>query len=282
MLLISGATGNVGRPLVEALLDSGAKLRAVTRHAETADLPKDAEVVHGDFTAPSSLAHALAGVTTMFLNPAATGQSLNAVLGLAREHGVTRVVLLSSGLIRDDVDQQADPLAAWHKGLESEVIGSGLEWTFLRASEFAVNAVQQWAPQIRYTGVVREAYPDATSAMIHEHDVAAAAAQTLMSETHVGKTYLITGPESLTQTQMIDVLAKAISRSIPLEQIPRDAAVAAMTNNGLPQPIAESVLDLRAASVGHEAFRTSTVAELTGRPARTFTEWAVDHVGDFS
>ncbi len=282
MLLITGATGNVGRALVEELIGRDTKVRAVTRNPNKANLPEDAEVVAGDVTSPQTLADALTGVTTVFLNPATVGDSAAAFLAFAREHGVTRVVMLSSAAVRDELPQQTDPLAAWHKRIEDEVTSSGLDWTILRSFEFATNVVQQWADQIRYTGGVSEAYGKATTAPIHERDIAAVAAEVLISVEHVGHIYSLSGPESLTRIQMVKILADTIGRPIRFEEVSKEQALQDMTTHGLPSFIAESVLAMRAASVGHDAIVTPAVQELTGHPARTFGSWAADHATDFA
>jgi uncharacterized protein YbjT (DUF2867 family) len=281
VLLITGATGNVGRPLVAKLVESGAKVRAISRNPAEADLPADVEVIAVDLASDADLRDAFAGVTAVFLNPSAVRESLGQFLAAARDSGVRRVVALSSGAIRDDVDQQDDPLASWHRGIEQAVIHSGMEFTFLRPFEFAMNVVQQWSQQIRYTGMVREAYGEATSSVIHEGDIADVAAAALLSDEHVGRTYPLTGPQSQTREEMVAVLAEAIGRPVLFQQIPREAALQAMTQNGLPEPIAESVLNLREGSVGHPAPVTPTVEEITGHPARSFAEWASDHAQAF-
>jgi uncharacterized protein YbjT (DUF2867 family) len=281
VLLITGATGNVGRPLVSELLAAGASVRAITRDPEAANLPDGVEVVAGDLTDPDSVTDALNGVSAMFVNPAAVGHSAARLLELAAQRGVGRVVLLSSSAIRDG-DNHDDPLAAWHKGIEAAVQASGLAWTILRCEEFAVNVIRQWAPQIRYAGAVREAYGAATNAVVDERDVAAVAAKTLLQADHAGRVYQLTGPQSMSRTGMVAVIAAALGRDVRFEQVPPQAALEAMVSNGLPQPIAEGVLNVRARTVGHEAFVSSAVDELTERPARSFAQWAADHAEAFS
>ena len=281
MLLITGATGNVGRPLIDELLTAGAKVRATSRTPQTANLPDGVEVV-GSLADPQSMADALTGVSAVFINPIAVGHATEQLLAQAAECGVTRVVVLSSGAIRDDLADQLDPLAAWHQSIEAVVNASGIGRTFIRPFEFAANVSQQWAPQIRYTATVREPYAEATSAVIHERDVAAVAATALLSDGHEGCTYQVTGPRSHTRAEMAEILAGVLDRPIAFAETPREDALQAMTQSGLPQPIAESVLTMRAMSVGRPAFVTDTVERITGRAARTFAEWAGDHAADFA
>ena len=281
MLLITGATGNVGRPLVSELAAAGASVRALTRHPETADLPEGVDVVAGDLAHPDSVSDALDGVTAIFLNPAAVGHSLPRLLELAAERGVRRVVLLSSDAIGDG-ENHDDPLAAWHLGLERAVEASGLAWTILRCEEFAVNVIQQWAGQIRYAGAVHEAYADAANAVIDERDVAAVAAQALLHDGHAGRRYSLTGPQSISRTGMVSVISTVLGRRVRFQPVPREAALQAMVGNGLPQPIAESVLTIRERSVDGQAHISTAVAELTGKPARSFEQWVADHAEAFN
>src|SRR5712691_1483452 len=106
VVLVTGATGTVGRPLVEQLLNEGVKVRAVTRNPLTAQLPENAEVIGGDPACPETLAEAMAGVTAVFLNPIAVGDATRRLLELAQERGAIRVVMLSSAAVRDGVAEQ--------------------------------------------------------------------------------------------------------------------------------------------------------------------------------
>jgi uncharacterized protein YbjT (DUF2867 family) len=282
LFLVTGATGTIGRPLTELLLAEGAAVRAVTRDPRTARLPENAEVVRGgDRSSPDALADALVGVTAMFLNPAVVGDSAGKLLELARERGVERVVLLSSGTVQDRVAEQPDVLAVWHKQIEDAVTGSGLEWTILRATEFASNVISQWGQQIR-GGVVRGAYGGSTTAPVHERDIAAVAARALLSTRHGGATYLLTGPQSLTRVEMAGVLAAVLGCPLRFEEVARAQALLAMTGHGLPQPVAQTLLGLQERSVGRAAFVSSAVEQVTGRPALTFARWVADHAAAFA
>ena len=281
MLLITGATGTIGRALVAEMASRDVKVRALTRNPGMVTMPVCVEVAAGDFTDIRTLADALTGVTSVFLNPAAVGEAAPEFLALARQHGVAKVVMLSSAAVRDDLPEQVDPLAGWHKRIEDAVTSSGAAWTILRCFEFASNVIQQWSGQIRYAGVVREPYGLATSSPIHERDVAAVAAEILLSDDHRGRTYPLTGPQSLTRLRMVEDIAQAIGRSVAFEEISPEQALRAMTENGLPFSIAESVLAMRAASVGHDAPVTPDAARLARRPMSTFAQWAIDHVRDF-
>lgn len=165
-----------------------AALRALARDPDSAGLPDGIEVVRGDLSDPGTLEACLDGVDAVFLVwPFLTAEAAPAVLEVAAEH-VRRIVYLSSMGVRDDLEEQADPINRFHADLERLIEKSGLEWTFLRSHTFATNALW-WAPQIRADGVVREPYGAAARPVIHERDIAAVAARVLTSDGHGGATY---------------------------------------------------------------------------------------------
>ena len=172
MILVTGATGNVGRPLVAGLVNAGAPVRALTRHPGTAGLPAAAEVVSADPARPDTVAAAVAGTTAVFVNVTAVGWMLKELMTEAARAGTRTAVMLSSLTVRDN-GAQPYSLGAHHKALEDVVAASGLEWTFLRCGGFAANTLA-WAPMIRAEGIVRAPYLDAATAPIAEQDIAAA------------------------------------------------------------------------------------------------------------
>ena len=277
MIVVTGATGNVGRRLVELLLAEGQEVRALTRSVATADLPEGAEVLSS--AVPET---ALIGASAVFMHAAALAGGAAEFLALARERGVRRAVLLSTQSVRDDVERQLDPIGEMHKVIEDAIEASGLEWTFLRPGEFAMNAATQWGPQIRATGAVRGAYGTAASSPIHERDIAAVAARTLLDDGHTGARYALTGPESLTQIDKVRIIGEVAGRPLRFEEITPQAARKEMVENGLPDFIAEIVLDDLAQKVGRAAPISPVTEQVTGRPGLTFAEWAKEHAHAFA
>ncbi len=217
MILITGATGNVGREVVNLLRASGEKVVAVTRHPATAALPDSAVVVEGDPTRPQTLAKALRGVEAVFISPRALGDATAGaatveLLKLAAEQGVQRVVVLSAVTVEYGVGYQH--FADAFKAVEDAARASGLQWTILRCSDFASNALA-WAPQIRAAGVVRGVYGDAATLTIHERDIAAVSALALVDAAHTARTYVLTGPQSLTQREKARLIGEAIGPRCP-------------------------------------------------------------------
>jgi uncharacterized protein YbjT (DUF2867 family) len=151
---------------------------------------------------------------------------------------------------------------------------SGLRWTFLRPGPFAVNCRNWWAPQIRTGDVVRWFYADAETAVVHERDIAAVAVRALLDDGHDGREHVLTGPESLTQREQVEIIGDAIGRPLRFEELSRESARDLMLGMKYPPAIADMLLDAYAAAVGQPALITSAILDVTGTPARSFRDWA--------
>ncbi|MFL6234278.1 MAG: NmrA family NAD(P)-binding protein, partial [Thermoanaerobaculia bacterium] len=161
--------------------------------------------------------------------------------------------------------------------IERRIEASGLQWTFLRPGMFAANALAWWGPQIRAGGVVRWPYGEAPTAPIHERDVAAVAVRALLEDGHGRAEYVLTGPESLSQREQVTAIGEGIGRPLRFEEISSEEA-----RRELPFPASalDMLLKAWAAALGHPALVTSTVEEVTGKPARSFRDWVSDHTGE--
>jgi uncharacterized protein YbjT (DUF2867 family) len=178
--------------------------------------------------------------------------------------------------------QQPNGLRAIHTGVEDLIGASGLRWTFLRPGPFALNCRNWWAPQLKHGDVVRWFYADAETAPVHQRDVAAVAVRTLLDEGHDGRQYVLTGPASLTQREQVAIIGTAVGRRLRFEELSHESARALMISMTFQPPVADMLLTAYAAAVGLPALVTSAVLEVTGAPARSFHDWAIDHVGDFA
>jgi uncharacterized protein YbjT (DUF2867 family) len=264
-ILITGASGKVGRELTDLLVAGEAEVTAVTRDPARAALPEPARVVP---------APVYDGIDAMFLNLAAVGATLPDVLADAAAHGVRRAVLLSA--ITVEYGGGYRRFAEAFRAAEEVVRSSGLEWTFLRPSQFASNALV-WAPQIRSTGKVRTAYGEAAYSPIHPVDIAAVAALALQDEESAGRAYALTGPESLTQRDQVELIGKALGQPVEFEEITFEQAKQAMLDQGVPADIPDRMYGYLAECLAQPAPSTTAVADLLGRPALDFSDWAVEH-----
>ena len=273
-ILITGARGRVSQSLVRQLLAAGQKVRAAGRAPDVVHLPADVEVMRADLAEPDSLGPALAGVTKVFLYAEPGG--LSGFIAAARAAGIERIVLLSArgaDLAADDAIMRA------HGKAEAAVEDSGIAWTFLRPGGFATNRLW-WAGSIRERGLVRDPFPDSHSALIHEADIAAVAVRALTEPGHESARYTLTGPESLTGRDQVGLISRAIGRPLRIETEDLDEYRRSLSR--WPDQIVEARIRRLARLNEHHDPTTDAVRELTGRPARTFAEWAADHASDFT
>ncbi|MFI9504967.1 NAD(P)H-binding protein [Nocardia sp. NPDC052566] len=264
-ILVTGATGNIGRKVVDHLIAEGAKdVRALSNNPKRAALPAEVEVAEGYLRRLSSLPAAFEGVDRMYLAP--VPETVIEVVALAREAGIAHIVDLSG-----DETSEWEPIA---KAVEQ----SGVAWTHLYAGEFLENTTM-WAEQIRTTGQVREPFPDAANAPIAMDDIARVAAAVLLGEGHEGRAYDLTGPETLTRADKVRLLSAALGREVTLEQVSRADAIRSL--EPVMGELAEWYVDGLAMMVDHPQRPTTTVAEVTGTPATSFAQWVADNAAAF-
>jgi len=279
-VLVTGATGRIGRTVVAELLDGGVPVRALTRRPATAGLPATVEVVAGDLTVPDSLDAVLQGVGAVFLLWTAPPGTAPAVVERLASH-TRRVVFLSSPhQTRHPFFQQPNPAARFHAEMERLIADAGLESTFIRPGILASNAQFWWGPAIRDGDVVRWPNGGAETAPIDERDVAAVAARALYGDRHAGGDYVRTGPESLSQAEQVSVIGDVLGRRIRFEELSPEE-FRRETAGSWPRPVVDMLLAAWGATIGHPAYVTSTVADVVGSPRRTFRQWVSDHADAF-
>ncbi|MEV5754364.1 NAD(P)H-binding protein [Actinoallomurus sp. NPDC052308] len=275
--VVFGARGNVGRHVAAGLLAAGKEVRATSRTPDTAGLPPRMQVVAADLERPETLPAALDGAEQVFLYAKPDG--VHGFVAAARAAGVRQVVLLSSAaIVAPDAEQ--NPIARQHRAVELAIERSGIDWTFIRPGMFATNTLWWWQRSIQADGVVRNPYPDAQTAPVHEKDMAALAVTALTEPGHRGQAYTVYGAESLTLRQQVEHIGDALGRKIPFEVISVEEARMEMGRT-LPAIGVETFLRQWAARDGTPAQTSTIVEEITGRPAHTFAEWAEAHADDF-
>jgi uncharacterized protein YbjT (DUF2867 family) len=285
-ILLTGATGFVGRNVAHGLVAAGADVRAVTRTPASAHLPEGVDVVRGDLSDPTTLASALEGVDRLYLFP--SPETAREIVRLAVRAGVQRVVVLSSGAVTTGYDTD------FHLPVERAVKESGLDWTFVRPGEFATNKLHLWVPSIRAESAVYDPFPKAVGVPMHERDVADVALIALLQDGHAGQAYTIVGPEPLTHQEQADQIGAAIGREISFKDATVQECLEYYTRlGGWAAANARFLLGLEDYSSNETTPETEkqwektdveplpTAESVTGRPARTFAEWACDHADDF-
>ncbi|MFD0363959.1 NAD(P)H-binding protein [Nocardia sp. GCM10030253] len=264
-ILVTGATGNIGRMVVDHLLAAGADdVRALTNNPERAALPAGVEVAEGYLRRVASLPAALDGVDRMYLAPVL--ETVDEVVQLAKDAGIRQIVDLSG-----DANTEWQPIA-------HAVEKSGADWTHLYAGEFTENTAM-WADQVRSTGQVREPYPDSANAPITMDDIARVAATVLLSDGHEGRTYNLTGPETLTRAARVQQLAEVIGSPVEFVKVSRAELIQLLTPTM--GEYAEWYADGLAMMVDHPIPANTTVADITGAPGTTFKQWAAAHADLF-
>ncbi|HTF46550.1 MAG TPA: NAD(P)H-binding protein [Pseudonocardia sp.] len=275
MYLVTGSTGNVGAELVRALIRAGAAVRALTRADTGKPTPAGVQLAVGDLNRPETLHDALAGVRGVFLLPGY--QDMKGLLAEAASAGVQRVVLLSGSSADGD---QSNAITRYMSASEAAVHGSGLAWTVLRPSAFMSNTLE-WVPQLRAGDLVRAPFAEVRAATVDPADIAAVAALALHDPGHADQTYRLTGPEALLPAERVAVLAEVLGRPLRFAGQPDDEARAELSAN-MPVEYVDAFFSFYVEGTLDESPVLPTVPELTGRPARTFREWAEAHAAELA
>lgn len=267
MIVVTGATGNVGQPLVRALVEAGEQVTAVAR--KPAEVPAGARFRQADLVDPASLP--LDGAEAVFLlSPPELMASLAGVLDVVRAADVKRVVLLSS----QGVATKRHPT-----NLEEAVRHSGLEWTILRPGNFASNAFQ-WANLVRTERVVAAPFGDVALPAVDPADIAEVAAAVLRDPGHGGNHYTLTGPEQISPRRQAAAIGDALDEPVRFVELTRAQARDRMLTV-MPEPVADSTLDILGAPTAEEQRVSPDVERVLGRPARPFADWATRNATAF-
>lgn len=280
MILVTGATGTIGREVLRRL-PSDRPVRIMARQpGRVTGAPPTARIVHGDFTDPASLTDALHNVHTAFLVTNPDGDDDTRFLDPARAAGVRHIVKLSAAAVTDPA--AADLITRRQRHNEDLLRASGIGWTLLRPRAFMSNTLS-WARSIRSAQVVRALYGTSANACVDPGDVAevAALALTGRDQDHAGGAYTLTGPQALSAAEQTAQLAELLGRPLRFEELSPQQARTGLEAR-YPADIASALLEsARRQHSGSKAVVDPTLPDLLGRPARTFHDWASDHLDAF-
>jgi uncharacterized protein YbjT (DUF2867 family) len=277
MILVTGATGTVGREVVRLLLERDRGAAAVTRNPDAAQLPAGARTVAGDPSRPDSLAE-LPELDAILISPRAVGRGAAELLKTASAHGARRVVVLSAATVQHPAGHRR--FAEEFRAVEDAAEASGLAWTHLRCADFAANSLA-WAPQIRAAEAVRAAFGEATTAPVHQLDLAEVAVRALTASEHEGHAYVLTGPQLLSQRDRLQIIGRATGRDLAFHEVPPEGVRRAMLAQGLPEDVPERLLGSLADYAQAPGPQTDTVEQLLGRGALGFDRWARENAAAF-
>jgi uncharacterized protein YbjT (DUF2867 family) len=282
VILLTGATGTVGG-LTARRLPAAERVRLLTRDPRRAAGPTGphTEVVGGDFEDPDSLRRALTGVRSALLvtvDPLTHTHDVN-FLTAARAAGVRHVVKVTTLSVTEP--DATDLITEWQRENERLLRASGLAWTLLRPRTFMSNTLS-WARSVREEGVVRAPHGDTETAVVDPRDIADVAVRALTDiEGHAGRAYALTGPEAVSPGRQAEILAGLLHRRLVFEELPEDQVLRGLLGR-YPAPVARALVE--SAARGRDRTKAQadpTVAALLGRPARSYRDWAGDHLSAF-
>jgi (4-alkanoyl-5-oxo-2,5-dihydrofuran-3-yl)methyl phosphate reductase len=279
MILIAGATGNIGKELTPLLFKAGETLRVLVRdEKKVAHLDPSIERAVGDLNDPKTLLPAMNGIERIFLVTYETQQDSN-VIEAAKRAGVRQIVKLSTL----EATAHKIQVGKWHYEREELIRASGLDWTFLRPGMFMSNAIEWWAESIKGQGSVY--FPGGEIgrvAPIDPRDIASVAACALTQSGHSGKTYELTGPELFTIGELVQVIAKVLGKPIQYMDIPPIAAKLFMLRTGMDKSLVNALMEMLGSLRRDEgAIVTDSVQQVSGNAPRTFEAWCCEHIEAF-
>jgi len=277
MLLVIGASGNVGREVTRLLAESGERVRVLTRDPGHTAFPDRVEVARGDLADRQSLESAMKGADRVYsLMRPDRGVAEN-LAAAAASQGIDRIVLLTS-LAADAADT---PLGLSHREAEQAVEATGITWAFLRPTNFASNSLA-WAPSVRAEGIVRAPFGTFRSAVIDPRDIAAVAVAELMTPDPANRVHRLTGPRVLGLTDQIAIIGEVLGREITYVEQSEDEAREELLARGLPAAVAASILAGQRGALTQEQHVYDTVGQVTGRPATPYRDWVTANRGAFA
>jgi len=281
MILVTGATGNVGSELVAQLAADGVPVRAMTRSPEKARFPEGVEVVAGDFDKPETLPAALAGINRVFVCPPGYGPEgpvqERTLVAAAREAGVKHLVKLSTSGVGYGA---TDPLTSGHRAGEQVIQESGRDWTILRPGTFMIY-LYGYADTIAKDRTMYVTEGDPVSAMIHPRDIASVAAKVLTTSGHEGQAYTLTGGEPLSPQRQGEIISEALGQEVKVVERTKAQAQAEFDRMGWGGPRLEALLELKRQSAAWDWKVSDAVEKITGKAPLTLHDWVEENIHIF-
>ena len=281
MILVTGATGNIGSELVKLLVAKGEAVRVISRdEKKVSHLDPAVERVIGDRHDPSIVRQAAQGADKVFMLAVLFDKNHEAdrlLIEEAKQAGAGQIVMISSNAVQ----LEGNLIGRLHREKEELIEQSGVPWTFLHPGGFMSNSLQ-WSDVIKSQSKVFNPMGKGKTAPISPYDIAAVAAVALTSAGHVGKAYGLTGGESLSTPEQVEILSKVIGKPIECVDIPAEVAAERAIASGLPDALVKSLAQLWEL-VRKEAytFHTNEVERLTGQRPQTFETWCREHRSAF-
>ncbi|MEN3270644.1 NAD(P)H-binding protein [Pseudonocardia sp.] len=280
MIVVTGATGNVGRPLVQALAAAGEQVTAVSRGVSGAAVAEGVRHRQADLAAPETLRPVFDGADALFLHDTGAGAHLLSprdILDIAKAGGVGRVVLLSSQGVA--TRPQSSSHGGVGRSIEDAVRQAGMDCTILRPGGFDSNAYA-WVESVRARRTIAAPFGDVGLPTVDPADIAEVAAAALREDGHAGQVYELTGPALSTPRKRAEAIGDALGEPIRFIEQTRDEAHAQMLQF-MPEPVVETTLAILGEPTPAEQRISPDVEQVLGRPPRTFAEWAVRNIAAF-
>jgi uncharacterized protein YbjT (DUF2867 family) len=278
MILVTGATGNVGKFLVEHLVAEDVQIRILVRDPEkAATLGERVESVVGDLNDPGTLETAMRGVDRLYI-VTPDSQQVNNVLEAARKAGVSHVVKQST----IEANRSLGP-GKWHREQEERIESMGFSWTFLRPTMLMANTIEWWSATIKSQDAVYFPGGKGEVPAVAPADVAAVASRVLLNPgEHAGQIYELTGPQPHTMGEMVNILGTVLGKRIRYVQVPVFLAAIWMRRSGLPGYVVKGLMETLGALRRNEyAYVTDTVGRVGRVKPQSFTDWCCDHLDAF-
>jgi len=281
MILVTGSTGTVGSELVRQLKAAGAKFRVAVSSLTKAKKAnaEGLEAAVLDYTDPETFRYALQGVDKLFLlSPPGSTHVEAAVIEAARKADVKHIVKLSV----IGAESGATIFAREHAAMEKEILKSGIPYTFLRCNAFMQNYINNFATSIKAQSAFYLAQGDSRCSVVDVKDIAAVAVKALTQPGHENKSYVITGPEALNNTQIAEKLSKAAGKKVNYVALTDEQMREGMTGQGVPPAIIDAMLDLMHFYIsGKAAVVSPDVRKVAGREGTTFDQFAQENAAAF-